>query len=361
MYELIAKEGPQSQAGIAGKLTLSQASVSRMTGVLVDGGLLGEVARVRSKTGRRQILMDIRADAGNVAAVHIQAGLVRLRATDLKGRPIASPSWEGGCASLEEVLDRIEALLREAAEAGADNLITVALGVVGAWDSARRRVHVAPTTAYLEGVDLERAAAARFSIPVLVDNDVNFATMGEHSSGAARHARDFFYLDIDTGVGGGAIVNGALHHGAGGFAGEVGSLPIMRDGRYVTFEDLVAHEALTARLVERELPSDIPAFLRMVEEGDGGAEAFAEELAETIALALAAVVTVISPSLVVLGGNVGRHISGLIPLVERRLTGLVRQCPSIACTSLGADAALIGATAQALQRARTMLVSAILP
>lgn len=359
--ELIAREGPQSQVGIAERLGLSQASVSRVTGVLVGGGLLEEVARIRSRTGRRQILMGIRADAGCVAAVQVQAGSLRLRLLDLKGGELASVSWQGEISALDELLDRIDALLGEAKVAGTGRPIAVAMGVPGAWDSVRRRVHVTPNASYLEEVDLERVAADRLRTVVLVDNDVNFATLGEHASGNARDVADFFYLNIGAGVGGGAVVDGALHRGADGFAGEVGSLPIMRQGEYVMFERLVARDALAARLAGNGFAPDAVAFLERLEAGDESTQAFAAELGETIALGLAAVVTVLSPSLIVIGGSIGRSMAALIPIVERRLSQLVRQCPSIVCTSLGADASLIGAAAQALQRARALLVTEVVP
>ena len=359
--DLISREGPLSQVGIAERLNLSQASVSRIGNALICGGLLEEVARVRSRSGRRQILMDIRGDAGCVAVVQIQASSLRLRLVDLKGAECTSATWRGEIAAVDTLLERIAALLADPSVAKFGPPIVVALGVPGAWDNWRRRVHAIPNAPYLEGVDLERAAAAKLGSVVLVDNDVNFATLGEHASGGARNVDDFFYLNIGAGVGGGAFVGGSLHRGADGFAGEIGSLPIMRHGEHVMFERLVAWEAIGARLAALDFAMDAPTFVDALDSGHREALVVAEELADTIALALAAVVTVLSPSLIVLGGDIGRRLGSVIPNIKVRLSQLVRQNPALVCSSLGADTSLIGAAAQALQRGRALLVAQLVP
>lgn len=71
----------------------------------------------------------------------------------------------------------------------------------------------------------------RFHVPVVVTNDANAAALGEMRFGAARGMRDFIAVTLGTGLGSGIVCNGALVHGADGFAGEIGHTTVDPRGR----------------------------------------------------------------------------------------------------------------------------------
>lgn len=74
-------------------------------------------------------------------------------------------------------------------------------------------------------------ATSSFSIPVRVSNDANAAAMGEMMYGVAKGMRDFIMVTLGTGVGSGFVANGELIYGHDGFAGELGHVIAVRDGR----------------------------------------------------------------------------------------------------------------------------------
>lgn len=88
------------------------------------------------------------------------------------------------------------------------------IGAFGPLDLGRGRVLRSPKAAWT-GIDLRALASARTRAPVAIDTDVNAAALGERHAGAARGARDFIYLTVGTGIGGGAVAGGRLLYGDG--------------------------------------------------------------------------------------------------------------------------------------------------
>jgi predicted NBD/HSP70 family sugar kinase len=145
-------------------------------------------------------------------------------------------------------------------------------------------------------------------VPFLLDNDANAGALGEHLWGAARDARNAIRVEWSRGVGAGLILGGTLYRGAG-VAGELGHTVVVEDGPLcprcgnLGCLDVVAG---SAALVER-IPDagDLDAALALARAGDPAAVAVFTEAAEHTAKALGAMVSVLNPNLLVIGGIVG--------------------------------------------------------
>ena len=355
VFEHVAEVGGASRVALADALGLSATSVSRITDALIRGGLLLEGAQIASRIGRRQTLLEIQPGAASVIAVDIRTNSVRFTLSDLRGERVAHVRVPMAASDVDSAVALVASEVARLAETVPRSRVTVVVGVPGAWDSVRQRVYCIPNIPFLHGVNLASALERRLDTTVLIDNDVNFAALGEYHFGAGAHVEDLFYLNLGSGVGGGLVVGGRLHRGHSGFAGEIGSLPVLDSASdtFVTLESLIGRPALDARLQQRGWPHGIEALLR---EPFGQHAEVVEFLADRCALAIAATTSSVDPGLAVLGGSIGRHGASLIPLVERALARLSSHRPPIAPTRLGEDAALLGATAVGLARTRSDLV-----
>jgi fructokinase len=200
-------------------------------------------------------------------------------------------------------------------------------------------------------------AFASLGVPVAIDTDVNAAALGEHRWGAARGIASFVYLTIGTGIGGGAFVNGALVHGL--VHPEMGHIPIPRAAGDTfpgicpfhrdCFEGLASGPAMAARwnAPAESLPAHHPAW---------------DLEADYLALGLAAIVAVLSPERIIVGGGVARA-EHLLPRVRTKLNatlgGYVRSAalddavrPYVTAPELGERAGVLGALALALTASR---------
>jgi predicted NBD/HSP70 family sugar kinase len=210
----------------------------------------------------------------------------------------------------------------------------------------------------IEAVQRELGANIAF------ENDVNLAAMGERWRGLGTDVADFVYFHVGTGVGLGLILNGELFRGASGAAGEIAYLPIgvpdpheRRSRRRGTLERSLGAEGVVAmaRLEGMAPPLTAKKVFAAARKGDARALRVVATVAERIALALAAVVPVVDPDLVILGGGIGHNGDLLLEPVEAELRAISPFSPRVAVGALGDDAAVEGAVAMALRAAQDRL------
>ena len=234
--------------------------------------------------------------------------------------------------------------------AGLPGLVDVRSGTVGG------EAHHVPE---LSGVPIARLLAETARAPAVVDNDVNALALGEWRWGAGQGARSFVLLAIGTGVGGGIVIDGRLHRGAGGFGGELGHVPIELDGRpcvcgargclkaHVAGPDLAAEA--TRRLGR---PLDAAALFALARAGDAAAESVLAEATEALAAGLTIIVNGLNPERLLIAGSVGRAFAAreqdLLTRLSRRAYAGAVATTRITFLDLGKDHSVRGGAALVL-------------
>ena len=362
VLDLILRSGPVSRPMVSASTGLSRPTVAAVVAALEEAGLVRPHGRTSGKMGRSAVLFQGNAAAGT--AIGIDLGVTKLRGAvaDLFGVILAeheAPAGVGGTA----VVDQMATLARRlAAEAQVpwSRVQAVTVASPGVRDR-QGRIGLAPNVAGLDGFDLEAVLSAQLGVPVVAENDVNLAALGEQRWGIARDRRHFAFLAIGTGVGLGLVVNGLLVRGASGAAGEVGYLPIGADPadpesrRRGAFERGSGASGLLERFRRAGGEAgDVAAVFDAAATGDRVALATLEAVAALIARGILAVAAVVEPELVVLGGGIGAN-AALAPLVREAL-GEVAPFPiRIETTALGPRASLLGALATGVKAASERL------
>jgi glucokinase len=131
-------------------------------------------------------------------------------------------------AGEDEVLDAIEAELKEAQEACPD-VIGAGLGIPCTIDR-ERGVAINAVNLDITDVPIRDEMKARTGLPVFIDNDANCAMLAEHRFGAAKGADVALMLTLGTGIGGGIIIGGEVYRGATGAAAELGHVVVDENG-----------------------------------------------------------------------------------------------------------------------------------
>jgi predicted NBD/HSP70 family sugar kinase len=196
-----------------------------------------------------------------------------------------------------------------------------------------------------------------------VANDANLAALGELAGGWGKSFRTFVYLLVGTGLGMGLVVDGRLHVGARGAAGEVAYLPFgdeassrppVYGARWGSFEEMAAARGVVRSAVDLGLSSRLSALqvFDMARRGSPAARAAVVTEAERLALVVAAVTTVLDPEAVVMGGGVGGELDLLREPMEARLQQLTPFRPRIVVSELGDEAVLLGALSSAIEVVR---------
>ncbi len=363
VFEAIAVDGPQSRVALAERLKLSQASVSRVVEALIHAGLVIEGRRLPSAVGRRQTLLELNPEAATVAGVSVRPNRLEVVLADLKGQTLCRVSHPYSEPHVQGLVGQIERLIgdsQEQAVGASPNLAAVSVGIAGAWDSRSRRVHSAPNLSGLEGADL--LGELQHALPldsgcVQVENDVNFAALGELAQGAGNGYDSLFYLYLGSGVGGGVVINRTLHHGLYGFSGEIGYIPVPAGGAVARLEDLVSSAALDERARSVGVGVDANELIEAAAAGQETALRAVEDTLSHLAIGVCSIVSTIDPDVIVIGGSVGKSLARhFLPRLEEMVSEIIPVRPPVVRSQLDDSAHLHGAIASALAGARHFLI-----
>jgi predicted NBD/HSP70 family sugar kinase len=229
------------------------------------------------------------------------------------------------------------------------------------FDPTRDYVAMAPNLPGWSRHGLVEAVRAQLGTNVTFENDVNLAALAEREHGHGRNADSFVFIAVGTGVGMGVVIDGRLHRGAHGAAGEIGYLPIgvgdphdPANRRRGAFEEAASAAGVVRIARELGMSASITSerIFTAARRGDDAAQRTVEIEAKRLAMAIATITPMLDPELVILGGGVGRNGDLLLEPIEMELRRLIPFRPRVVVSALGQDAVLQGALATALEVAR---------
>lgn len=245
---------------------------------------------------------------------------------ELARRRVATPrgDYPGTLDAIAELVTALESGLRQRG--------TVGVGIPGALSPASGLVKNGNST-WINGRPLDRDLTARLGRPVRLANDANCFALSEATDGAAAGRRVVFGVILGTGCGGGLVVDGKVHTGPNAIAGEWGHNPLpwpepgewpgarCSCGRTGCIEAYVAGPGLARDFEEASGErATAPEIVARAAAGDAAAEAALVRYEGRLARALAALVNVLDPDVIVLGGglsNVQRLYTNVPRLWQR--------------------------------------------
>lgn len=374
VYELVRAVGPASATEIGEQSGLSRPTVALALANLEASGLLRQNGHRTGGVGRAPRVFEANPDAGHVLVVDVGRSWLRLAVADLAGDVIVRRDVRSQVRSAGGLLDQIAGMARDVTkEAGLSprELTHTVVATPGVYDPATGTIRLVPNLPGWQRRGVGHVLIERLGGRVTLHNDVNLAALGERAYGAGRHARDFVYLSLGTGIGMGLVLGGELRRGAHGAAGEVGFMPLFPESgsapagrtaaerrRRGELESVVGASALVDLAHRRGLPADsVSEVFDAARAGTPAAVSVVDELADYLARTVGAVISTVDPQLVVLGGGIGRNGDLLISRIRHRLDRLVPlEVPEIVSSALGADASILGGLSAALDIARRVLV-----
>ncbi|WP_432875839.1 ROK family protein [Kribbella sp. CA-245084] len=301
-----------------------------------------------------------RAESGYVAGLDIGAHKAMAVVTDLRGNPLAThrvsldPSLEAR-DRVRAAIDAAQASWSQARIAPAD-ITGIACGVTGAL-RAGEGVHdvregpvgsaLAPYS--LPGfteIDLAGELSAGLGRPVAVANDVKLAALAEHWKGAARDHRDIVYMFAGHRAGAGVLIDGQVHQGRHGAAGEIGVFPAL--GWAPAMERLHARGAALAAAEGVGPGHEGELVIASAARQDPESLEVLIEFAEVLARGAAVLALAVDPEVIVLGGGMSRGGAIIAEPFRRELAKLTLVPIEVISSAMGADSVALGAARMAL-------------
>jgi predicted NBD/HSP70 family sugar kinase len=232
VFRLLRLGGETSRAELTRLTGISSPTVIKIVEFMKEKGLVEESGAGSPTVGRKPQMIRLNKDAASAVGVILEGEYLRASIVNLAGDIYPSSLRRAG-ADLQESMtvilpEMIESLLA-LAHVDRASIRGIGLGIPGGYDPNTHVVNFAPLIR-LTGptciAPYERALGERFAMPVVVDNDVNMAVLGEYRARALDGA-DLIYLSLGTGIGAGVMLGGALRHGNTWQCGEIGYMTFM--------------------------------------------------------------------------------------------------------------------------------------
>jgi predicted NBD/HSP70 family sugar kinase len=369
VLNLLRQHGALGRNELAERTRLSSAAVTGVVAELIEQGWVIEGRSGLPRGGRPPVLLEIAYDAWHAVGVKVMEDALEVVLTNLRTEVLARSHVRLTSTRPPALIERLAAevgrLLRSSGRSP-ERLVGLGVGMAGVIDPAEGVCVYSPFLHWQE-VPVRRLLEEKLSRPVHLDNDVNALATAEMLFGRGKDARNFAVVTVGRGIGAGLVVNGEIYRGAGGGAGELGHTVSETGGRLCEcgkrgcLEAYASEPALLAQATERfpELQTGrrglgLSDLLRAAREGHGGARVLLSEAGERLGIALANLVNLLNPELIVLAGEgvrLGAEFFGPMEqsLRQNAFNGLARDL-EVHLDPWGDDAWARGAAGLTIQR-----------
>jgi predicted NBD/HSP70 family sugar kinase len=366
LFQFLRDGEPRTRAELAQLTGLARSTISLRIDELLEHGLVTPVGEAVSTGGRPPAQIALNPGARVVVAADLGATHGRVAITDLSGTVLRSVFEDLVIANGPEVvLDwlvlTINRLMVECDRPISD-LVAVGIGLPGPVEHESGRPTNPPIMPGWDGYDVPAHMRRTFSMPILVDNDVNIMALGERAMGWPD-ADNIIFVKVSTGIGSGIIGGGVLQRGAQGIAGDIGHVKIPRGAGVVCkcgnegcLEAIAGSPAIIADLrgIGRDITT-VAELVALVKSGDTSAIQAVRQAGRDIGEVLTVCVSIINPSVITIGGalaQAGEHIiAGVREVVYSRSTPFAAEHLSIVQSRAGEMAGVAGASIMAIERA----------
>lgn len=318
-------DGDFSIAEFSKELNASIPTVTRLIGELIDDGFLEDLGKTGTSGGRRPSIYGLNQSAGYFVGADIRRHHVSVAVTNFKGKLVDYKEdipfvLEG----TEESLRNLAALLRKNTESlgiAQEKVLAYGINLTG-----RVNHETGYSFSYFLGEDkpLSQVLEKELGAPVFLENDSRAMAYGEYICGEANNEKNMLFINLSWGLGMGMIIDGKLSYGKSGFSGEIGHFPMLNNGQICQCGKIgcietgasgsALHRIFVEKMKEGKVSSlsskfsnpddiDIEDILEALMEEDMLAIECVEEIGAVLGQAIAGLINIFNPELVIIGGR----------------------------------------------------------
>lgn len=365
---LCINDGDYSLADLSKELGASIPTITKLVGELLEDGLLEDMGKQGTNGGRRPSIYGLNPSAGYFVGVDIRRKFISYAVTDFKGSQIDYQeqlpfSVQNSEESFREMCRYLTSHL-ESNGIEPSRVLAYGFNLTG-----RVNNETGYCFSYFIGEDKPIASVLEDELgkPAFVENDSRAMTYGEYICGAANNEKNMLFINIAWGLGMGMIVDGKLSYGKSGFSGEIGHFPLLNNDQichcgktgcletgasgsaaYRIFMEKL-NEGRTSTLSEKFNKGEqihIEDIIDAIREEDVLAIEVIEEIGTTLGRAIAGLINLFNPELIVIGGSIASTKEYLLlPIksaIQKHSLNIINSDTSIKFSKLGKRAGAIG-------------------
>ena len=355
ILEILHSHSPISRSGMADVSGLTRATVTNIINEFIEVGLVEEVGKLDTPIGRKKRLLRLKKDAFYVIGADISRYKLRVGVFNTDAEPMRvleeeTPIDKGKDEVIRALLEMIETAMKTSG-VPTRKIYGIGIGIPGPLDYKNGVVISPPRFENFTNVPLKKILEEKFRIKVWIDNDANVAAMGEKWFGTGKKHENFLFVIADIGIGCGIVINKRLYRGSLNGAGEVGHIPLVSNGDLQELESLASLSNVPSIFKARtKLDMKLDDIIKLSRKGEKNSLKVFEEVGRYIAVAVATVVNILSPEMVIIGGRYVQ-VPGSLNIIKEVVEEFTfsQEKPKIVATELGEKAILLGAAALALE------------
>jgi predicted NBD/HSP70 family sugar kinase len=334
----VRKFGPVSRVHLHNLTNIRRTTISLLVRQLLQEGRLVEAGRADNRFGRKQILLRLNEEYGNIVAIEFDNEQIIVGLLDLSPRityQIRKPTNLGAGVSglIRQLQSGVRKVLQQA-EVKTDSLVAIGIADPGYVDSRGGITLTASTIDFWKDVPLKRIFEAEFGIPTVLESKTRAKAVAERMLGAGEKSDNLIYIDYGPGIGAGVVVDGRLLYGQDCGVGEFGHThvleggPVCKCGSLGCLEAIAGPAAIEARMLKALNGGTVSralvlgdgdaakitawAILSAAKSGDKICSNILAELASYLGLGLANLVNLFNPSVIVLNKRLELAGDGLL-------------------------------------------------
>jgi len=294
-----------SRVEIAKKLDLTKTTVGEMTKNFIDLGFIQEKEKDQehsNRIGKPQTLLEIVPDAFRVAGIGILRTQVEGCLVDASGKILIRKSQKYKAPDYTSVMNSIFDITDYLLSKNPSKVNAIAFGAPGTLDSNEGVILKPAKFLEFENVPLARIFSEKYGINTWVENDADVAAIAEKYYGMGKDLNSFIYIHMEEGIGSGIILNGEIHHGEYGYAGEIGHFLIKDNGQFRYLEDLYGADAILEKVKALGI-SNFQSLSKAEKGGDEKVVRFIKEIGQEIGAVIVSMIHLTGISTIFLGGK----------------------------------------------------------
>jgi glucokinase-like ROK family protein len=363
------KDGDLTIADLSRELNISTPKITSLVNELIEDGLLQDQGKIDSTGGRRASIYGLVNDACYFIGVDVKRYYINIGLLDFKKHLVSIEEkipypLENTQQSLTALIDTIKSFIKEQG-IPRDKILGIGINLSGrvnnisGYSYSYFHFHEEPLVATIE---------QELGIKTFLENDSNAMAYGEFTEGVVTNEKNVLFINLDYGTGSGIIVDGKVYYGKSGFSGEFGHIPFYDNeiicgcGKKGCLETEVSGQALLRKVKERIAEGAATILLKKNDNTDelkleDLIEAAKQEdvlmiellaeMGEKLGRALAVLINLFNPELVILGGTLSETGDYLrLPArsaLNKYSLSLVNNDTQVKLSKLGEKAGVVGA------------------